>query len=247
MRTTLLIGATSAMAEQAARHFAPEGDRLLLAARDTERAAQLADDLRVRGAESVTCFTTFDASNSDSVQRLTKRIQEVEGTLDYVLIAHGHLPDQEECEEKPWVALRELQINFLSTVQLCTLIANRLEKQGHGTLAVLSSVAGLRGRQSNYIYGSAKGGMNTFLQGLRNRMAFKGVRVVTLLPGFVDTPMTSGMEKGPLFISADKAGRLIHTAMTKKTSDIVYIPGFWRWILLMIRMIPEPIFKRLRL
>jgi len=247
MSTTLIIGATSAMAEQAARRFAADGDRLVLAARDTERLVQIADDLQIRGAESVTCLPAFDASNSDSVQNFSKRLLDLEGMIDCVLIAHGHLPDQKESEEHTWTSLKELQINFISTVQLCTVLANRLEKQGHGTLAVISSVAGLRGRQSNYVYGAAKGGLNTFLQGLRNRLASKNVRVLTLLPGFVDTPMTAELEKGPLFVSAETAGTLIHKAITKRKADVIYIPFFWQFIMWIIRAIPERIFKKLNL
>lgn len=246
MSTTLIIGATSAMAEHAARSFAGEGHHLILAARSTDKLATLAEDLKVRGAASVQVLRSFDAANRDSVDAFAKEIDTIEGDLDYCLIAHGSLPDQDACEESVYTSLKELQINFISIVQLCTVLANRLEKQGSGTLAVISSVAGLRGRQSNYLYGSAKGGLNTFLSGLRNRLASKNARVLTILPGFVDTPMTADIEKGPLFVSAEKAGTLIHKAMMGK-ADVVYVPFFWRFILLIIRAIPEMIFKKLKL
>lgn len=247
MTTTLIVGATSAMAEHAARRFAADGDRLLLAARNTERLNGLADDLRVRGAAAVDTLPAFDAATPDGMQDLLHALQTRKGPLDRALIAHGVLPDQAACETDPGAAARAMDINFGSVARLCVPLANRLAEQGHGTLAVVGSVAGLRGRQSNYVYGAAKGGLHLYLQGLRNRLFSKGVRVVTLLPGFVDTPMTDAFDKGPLFVSAETAGRLIHRAMVRGKGDIVYIPFFWRYILWIIRAIPEPVFKRLKL
>ena len=247
MSTTLILGATSAMAEHAARHFAGEGGHLLLTARDETKLAQVADDLKVRGASEVELLPAFDASSSDGTKRLMEALLNIDTPLDHILVAHGHLPDQEACEKDVARTDLEMELNFMSTVRLCTVLGNRLQEQGHGTLAVISSVAGLRGRQSNYVYGAAKGGINIFLQGLRNRLAFHGVRVVTLLPGFVDTPMTADIEKGPLFVSAETAGRLIHKALTRGNLDVVYIPFFWRFILWVIRAIPETVFKKLKL
>lgn len=247
MSNVLIIGATSAMAEYCARHFAADGDTLLLTARDETKLAQVAEDLKVRGASEVTLLPSFDASVSDGMECLVDAIQNVDASLDTILVAHGHLPDQEACEEDVNATVVDMEINFTSTVRLCTVLGNRLLDQGHGTLAVISSVAGLRGRQSNYVYGAAKGGINIFLQGLRNRLAPEGIRVVTLLPGFVDTPMTADIEKGPLFVSAETAGGLIHKAITRGKLDVVYIPFFWRFILWVIRAIPEMVFKRLKL
>jgi decaprenylphospho-beta-D-erythro-pentofuranosid-2-ulose 2-reductase len=137
-------------------------------------------------------------------------------------------------------------VNFNSTVAMLTLLANRFEAQGHGCIAVISSVAGDRGRQSNYLYGATKGGLNVFLQGLRNRLFRSGVTVVTLKPGFVDTPMTARTPKNALFASPATAGRAIHRAI-ETGRDVAYIPAFWRLILLVVKSIPESIFKRLRL
>ncbi len=241
--TTLILGATSAMAEQTARLLAADGDKLILAARDPERLEILAKDLKVRGASEIQVLPPFDASKADTFDALLDEA----GEVDRVLIAYGSLPDQEALENDPAGIRREMCTNFGSVIDLSSRIATRMQAKGSGTLAVISSVAGLRGRQSNYIYGSAKGGVILFLQGLRNRLQPHGVRVITLLPGFVDTPMTADIEKGPLFASAAKAGACIHKAITRGKCDVVYVPGFWRFIMWIIRAIPEPIFKRLKL
>jgi short-subunit dehydrogenase len=127
-----------------------------------------------------------------------------------------------------------------------TLLANYFEGQRHGCIAVITSVAGDRGRQSNYVYGAAKGGVDHFLQGLRNRLFRSGVAVVTIKPGYVATPMTAGIKKSPLFISAGRAGRSIHRAIERRR-NVVYVPWFWRPIMTMVRWLPEAIFKRLQL
>jgi decaprenylphospho-beta-D-erythro-pentofuranosid-2-ulose 2-reductase len=137
-------------------------------------------------------------------------------------------------------------VNFTATAALLTLIANRFEAQRHGTIAVITSVAGDRGRQSNYIYGAAKGGLVVFLQGLRNRLHHAGVSVVTLKPGFVDTPMTAHLPKNFLFCSPRRAGRAIHRAIEARRS-VAYIPWFWRPIMALVTILPELVFKRLRL
>jgi NAD(P)-dependent dehydrogenase (short-subunit alcohol dehydrogenase family) len=168
------------------------------------------------------------------------------GGLDAALIAHGTLPEQTACQQSPAETVRALEVNFTATAALLTLLANRFEAQRRGTIAVITSVAGDRGRQSNYVYGAAKGGLAVFLQGLRNRLHHAGISVVTLKPGFVDTPMTAGMPRNPLFSTARRAGRSIHRAMEGRR-DVAYVPWFWRPIMALIRSLPEPVFKRLRL
>lgn len=242
-QTTLIFGATSAMAEQTARLLAADGEQLILAARDPERLEVIATDLRERGAGEVRVLPSFDAAHPGTFAALLEKA----GDFDRVLIAYGNLPDQSAIEDDPELIRKELQINQDSVIDLCTRISSILEEKGSGTLAVICSVAGLRGRQSNYIYGTAKGGLILFLQGLRNRLQPSGVRVITLLPGFVDSPMTAGIEKGPLFVSAAKAGACIHKALTRGKCDVVYVPFFWRYIMWIIRAIPEPVFKRLKL
>jgi len=152
-----------------------------------------------------------------------------------------------EVGEKDYhVAEEELKTNLLSTISLCTILANQFESQRHGTLAVITSVAGDRGRQSNYIYGTAQGAKSIFLQGLRNRLSHAGVQVLTIKPGFIDTPMTAHLKKGLLFVKPEVAGKAIYHAIIKN-KDIAYVPSFWWFIMTVIKLIPEGIFKRLRL
>jgi len=168
------------------------------------------------------------------------------GGLDVALIAHGTLPDQALCQLNVSETLDAIQVNFTGTVALLTLLANYFEAQRSGCIAVITSVAGDRGRQSNYVYGAAKGGVDRFLEGLRNRLFRSGVAVVTIKPGFVDTPMTAGMKKSLLFASARRVGLGIHRAIGRRRS-VVYIPWFWRPIMAVIKCLPEDIFKRLQL
>ncbi len=246
--SVLIFGITSAMAEHTARKFAAAGSTIAIAGRNQTRVQDIGADLRVRGATAIHELPPYDARKPDSLAPCVAAGFEALGQVDIVLIAHGSLPDQDRCEADIDAAVAELDTNFISILRLCTDIANRLEAAGKpATLGVISSVAGLRGRQSNYLYGAAKGGLNVFLQGLRNRMHPHRIRVVTLLPGFVDSPMTAEIEKGPLFVSAEKAGACIHRALVRAAGDIAYVPFFWRWIMLIIRWIPEPLFKRLKL
>jgi len=156
------------------------------------------------------------------------------------------LPDQRECERSVAKTLEAFQTNAISTIALLTEIANRFEARGRGVIAVISSVAGDRGRQSNYVYGAAKGAVNIFTQGLRNRLAKKGVAVVTIKPGFVDTPMTAHLPKNALFASPEYVGARIFKAIERR-EDVVYVPWFWFFIMTLIRHVPERIFKRLNL
>jgi short-subunit dehydrogenase len=168
------------------------------------------------------------------------------GGIDIVLIAHGSLPDQKACEQDTQKTLEAINTNAISTISLLTYLANHFERQGRGTIAVISSVAGDRGRQSNYVYGTAKAAVTVFLQGLRNRLYKSGVQVLTIKPGFVDTPMTAAFKKGLLWASPEEIAKAIYIAIAT-TKDIIYAPWYWRWILLIIRHIPEILFKRLSL
>ena len=245
MRNILIVGATSAIAEATARLFAADGDRLCLAGRSAERLAAIAEDLRVRGAAQVDTVP-LDANDFARHDFVITRAAEAMGGLDTVLIAHGTLPDQKACQASVAATLDAFTTNALSVIALLTLIANRFEQQGTGTIAVISSVAGERGRQSNYVYGTAKGAVSIFTQGLRNRLARTGVKVVTIKPGFVDTPMTAAFRKSALWATPGAVAGRIHQAMVKG-EDIVYTPWFWRWIMIVIRAVPESIFKKARL
>lgn len=247
MSDVLILGAASAIARAAARQFAGEGARLFLVARDSQRLDVIADDLRVRGAPQVDVLAA-DLTDHDRHPEIMAAVVDAMPGLDTVLIAHGVLPDQEQCESDVGAALESIDVNFLSVVSLCTLAGNELQQRGAGTLAVISSVAGDRGRQSNYVYGSAKAGVDAFLQGLRNRLWHHGVHVVTAKPGFVDTPMTAHIADrgGPLWARPEDVAKGIIRAIEKKKNE-VYLPGFWALIMLVIRSVPEALFKRLRL
>jgi decaprenylphospho-beta-D-erythro-pentofuranosid-2-ulose 2-reductase len=245
MEKILFIGATSAIAEATARRFAKQGAKLYLLARNQERLDGLAADLRIRGASAVS-HAAFDANDFASHEATLHRAIEDMGGLDLVLIAHGTLGDQKACEKDFQLAMQELNTNAISVMSLLTHLANYFEAQKRGTIAVIGSVAGDRGRQSNYVYGTAKGAVSIFLQGLRNRLHKSGVHVLTIKPGFVDTPMTAAFKKGPLWASPDKIAEGIVRSVKKRKTE-VYLPGWWAAIMMVIRNIPERIFRTLSL
>lgn len=245
MRRVLIVGATSAIAEATERRLAAAGARLFLVARNADKLSAIADDLRLRGAAQVETYA-MDATDYDRHATAVEAAEKALGGLDTALIAHGSLPDQKACEAAFDLTRREIETNALSVISLLTHLANRFEQQRHGTIAVISSVAGDRGRQSNYVYGTAKGAVTLFLQGLRNRLHRAGVQVITIKPGFVDTPMTAAFAKGALWASPDVVAKAIVSAI-EKGKDVVYTPWFWRPIMGLIRLIPEFLFKRGRL
>ena len=245
MSHVLIIGATSAIAQEVAKLYAEKGSNLFLVARDSKKLNQVAMDLKVRGAGAVDLLSQ-DLLDTDQHEIIIKKADEALGSIDIALIAHGTLPDQKQCENSVDKTLQELQINFLCSVSLLTLLANYFEKQEKGCLAVISSVAGDRGRQSNYIYGAAKGGLSIFLQGLRNRLSRTGICVLTIKPGFVITPMTKDFKKGILWAQPTQVAEDIVNAIQKR-KNVVYVPWFWRWIMVIIRAIPESVFKRMSL
>ncbi len=245
MRRILIMGATSAIAEAVAREFARRGDALVLVGRDAQRLQAIAGDLKLRGAAQVE-VKVLDARDVESYPALLDGAAQSLGGLDTALIAHGTLSDQAQCQSDVGRMLDEFSINALSVMALCTHLANRFEAQGHGTIAVISSVAGDRGRQSNYVYGSAKAAVTAFTSGLRQRLHGKGVRVVTIKPGFVDTPMTAAIKKGPLWASPPAVGKSIAQAMQRGT-PVLYTPWFWWGIMAIIKSIPEFVFCKLQL
>lgn len=246
MSTVLIIGATSAIAEATARWFAREGAALFLTGRDQDRLDALAADLRVRGARDVRTFV-LDANEFERHLPLVEAVRDAfPDGLDHALVAYGTLPDQENVAVDAGAAVEAFTTNATSVVALLTCLANLFEEQGRGDLAVISSVAGDRGRPSNYVYGAAKGAVSLFAQGLRARLAKRGVRVTTVKPGLVDTPMTAHLPKNRLFADPDKVGERIHRAMVRG-KDVVYVPSFWRAVMTGIRLIPERVFKKLDL
>ncbi|MCC7449134.1 MAG: SDR family oxidoreductase [Anaerolineae bacterium] len=241
----LIIGATSAIAHETARLFAADKAELYLVGRDADRMTAVQNDLVVRGAKSVE-KSVLDLADVSQHKALIDTAIATLGGLDSVLIAYGTLSDQAACEQSADLTVQELTINLTSVVSLLTLLANHFEPQRRGVIAAISSVAGDRGRRSNYVYGTAKGGLSIFMEGLRARMYKAGVSVVTIKPGFVDTPMTAHLKKNPLYASPEKVARDIYRAMQKGT-DVLYVPWFWRYIMLIITLIPGSIFKRMNL
>lgn len=244
MKRVLIMGATSAIAEATARLWARRGDRILLAGRSAERLQAIAADLKCRGATSAD-IAVHDASDITGFGRLVEAATQILGGLDIAFIAHGTLADQPTCQVSVEAMATEMQINAVSVMAICTLLANHFEAQKHGVIAVISSVAGDRGRQSNYVYGAAKAGVTTFMSGLRQRLYRSGVAVVTIKPGFVDTPMTAAFEKGVLWASPERVAKAIVRAIDHGSS-VVYAPWFWRPIMAVIRAVPETAFRRLR-
>lgn len=240
-----IFGATSAIAQACARIWAERGAALFLVGRKAERLQAIAGDLGVRGARQVE-WAAHDLADLEAHEGLVDKAFEALGDVDTALVAHGTLGDQTLLAQDPSLAAESIALNFISAASLLSHLANRLERRGAGCLAVISSVAGDRGRQSNYVYGSAKAGLTAFASGLRNRLGKSGVSVLTIKPGFVDTPMTAHVKKSPLFASPETVARGIVKAIDRK-KDVVYLPGFWRPIMWIIRSLPEGIFKRLSL
>lgn len=245
MQKVLIIGATSAIAEACARRYAVGGAALFLTGRDAERLQVIADDLKVRGA-SVVHLGLLDVREDARQQAVIEDAWRALELVDVVLIAHGTLPDQARCESSTDYAVEQFTINATATIALLTRLAPRMLAQKQGTLAVISSVAGDRGRASNYLYGSAKAAVSTFLSGLRQRLSREGANVLTIKPGFVDTPMTAEFKKGPLWASPDVVAAGIVRSIERRRS-VVYLPWFWLGIMTVICCIPEFLFRRIKL
>lgn len=245
MKRVLIIGACSAIAMATARHYAEHGAALFLAARNRQHLDALAADLEVRGAGRVE-VAEFEALGYDDHGSLIDRAWEWLNHVDIVLVAHGSLGDQLQSTRSFEVARREFEINTISVMSLLSHVVPRLRESKAGAIAVISSVAGDRGRQSNYIYGAAKGAISIYLQGLRNELASDGVSVLTVKPGFVDTPMTADITKGALWASPEDIAEGIVSGL-ERGRDVAYLPWFWRYIMLIIKLIPERVFKRLSL
>lgn len=243
-RSALILGARSDIARACAHRLAADGHAILmLAARDPESLAVDAQDLRIRHQGQVTTHA-FDALDPDSFTTFLDGL----GTLpDVVICAVGLLGEQAESAADPAVAARVMRTNFEGPALVLGLIATRMEARGRGTIVGISSVAGERGRASNYVYGAAKAGFTAFLSGLRNRLASRGVQVITVLPGFVATQMTAGMDLNPrLTAQPDEVAAAIARAMDRGR-DVVWVRPVWRLIMAIIRALPEGVFKKTRL
>jgi decaprenylphospho-beta-D-erythro-pentofuranosid-2-ulose 2-reductase len=241
----LVLGATSGIAEACCRLWADRGDSLYLVARNADKLTAVAADMRTRGAAYVdTAVANLDDTASHP-ELLAHAINSLAG-LDIAFLALGVLGDQPIAERSFADANQILHTNFTAPVSLLTWLANYTAQRHAGTLAVLSSVAGERGRKSNYIYGSSKAGLTAFTDGLRNRIDREGVRVMTIKPGPVKTSMTEGMKGSGKFADVDTVAATLVKAIDAGT-DVVYVPGIWAVIMAVIRLIPERVFKKLNL
>jgi decaprenylphospho-beta-D-erythro-pentofuranosid-2-ulose 2-reductase len=244
-RKILVLGATSGIAEATCRIWASQGARLFLVARNAEKLAAVATDLRTRGASFVDTAVA-DLDDTDKHPALLSHAVNSLTGLDIAYLAHGILGDQTKAEQDFNTAAQILYTNLMAPVSLLTWLANFCVQRHAGTLAVISSVAGERGRKSNYLYGSSKAGLSAFLGGLRNRVDREGVTVLAIKPGPVKTSMTSGMKGSEKFADADKVAQSIVKAIDKR-QDVLYVPFQWEPIMFVIRHIPERVFKKLNL
>lgn len=246
MKKVLIIGATSAIARECARLWAKEESEFFLVARNKAQLEQTSDDLIARGARRAECLV-MDSTDISLHETMMANCMDVLKQIDIALIAHGTLPNQTACQTDVGLAIKEFEVNGLSTIALMTTISIKLEAQRHGSLAVISSVAGERGRPSNYLYGSAKAAVTAFAEGLQARLFKLNVNVLIIKPGFVNTPMTAGLNLPQLMMSQpETVAKQITNAIARKSSSI-YTPNFWLLIMTVIKLIPTAIFKRINL
>ncbi|MGY8822864.1 MAG: SDR family oxidoreductase [Candidatus Latescibacterota bacterium] len=245
-KRALILGAKSVIAQAIVLHLADEGYDFVLAARDIAQLDPFAADLKLR-CKSAVELLEFDALDWGGLEKLPQRVEQHGGAFDLVVLVFGHLGDQKNTQHSTQEMLKVLHSNFTAAAVVLGHLANYLEEKNKGGGIIgISSVAGDRGRQSNFFYGAAKGGLTLFLQGLRNRLAPLGIHVLTVKPGFVDTPMTEGLDGLFLVAKPEKVAADIVRAYKKK-KDVLYTPFFWRWIMLIIRSIPERVFKKMKL
>lgn len=240
----LIIGATSAVAMAYAREQAEKKTNFYLLGRTEEKLKIIQQDLEARGAKQVE-VAVADLSDVNEHELLINNSFKQLKRIDVVLVAHGTLPDQKKCQVDVERAVSEFHINGTCTLSLLSHIANAMERQKTGTLAVITSVAADRGRSSNYLYGSAKAAVSTFVEGLRGRLYKSNVHVLEIKPGFIDSPMTNGLDLPRLLLSTpEKIASIISNAIVKK-KNCIYAPFYWWFILTVIKSIPRSIFKKL--
>lgn len=246
MKAVLILGATSGIAREMARSFAKRGYDVTVAGRDAETLDTIAADLRIRyGVQSKAL--RFDVSDfSSHAVIIDQYFADAGQSAAGVCLCLGYLGDQATAQQDDAEAQQILQVNMTACVSLLEHAARHLETRRSGFVCALGSVAGDRGRRSNYLYGSAKAGLAAYLQGLRSRLFVVNVPVTTVKPGFVDTGMTFGKPGMFLVASPESVAEAVCAAVERK-KDTVYLPKFWGLIMLIIKLVPETIFKRLPL
>jgi len=243
--TVILVGATSALGRAFAGAFAKEGHPLILAGRNEAELARIASDIHLRFGVH-TAFRVYDAGESDVAGPLLLRaLDQVTGSLGGLVLCHGSMPDEEQMRTDASLRESAIRVNYTSAVELIEAAVPHFASGSDPFILAVTSVAGDRGRPSNALYGSSKGALALYLSGLRSRLSREGVRVVTVKPGFVDTRMTWGL---PGLFAVASPERVAVDALRglRKNRAVVYSPGFWRLIMLIIRLIPDPIFRRLQ-
>ncbi len=243
MKNIVIIGATSGISQAVAKQMLADDVCLHLVARDMEKLNIVASDFKSRGCGEVVCYQ-LDFNELQQHAAVVHDIVNKAGVIDTLFICYGLMHPQSECETNVEKALEQVKSNYTSVVSLLVLFSQLMQKQNAGTIAVVSSVAGDRGRKSNYIYGSAKAGLTIFLEGLRYQLYEHGIQVLTIKPGFVDSPMTAHLKKGALWVSTDLVAGYIVKAINKKKS-VIYVPPFWFLIMTIIKIIPAFIFRKL--
>lgn len=242
--TWIILGATSSMARAFARAVAAEGAGVLLAGRDADDLAALAADCRLRGAR-IAEAVAFDARDAGTFGAVIERTEAEEGELNAAVFV-GSMPPQAAIDADPSLIGGVVADSLTGPAQFLQMLAPLMEARGGGTVVGVGSVAGDRGRLGNYVYGSAKAGFATYLSGLRNRLTRAGGHVVTVKPGFVDTAMTWGLP-GLFLVASPEAVAADLLKAVRKKRNVIYAPFFWRYIMLIIRHIPEPIFKKMKI
>lgn len=243
-RTILFLGANSDIAKAAIDLFAKEGYDLQLALRNPDRFQRKKSDLEIRHSVNVSLHS-FDLIKPNLHKDL---IQSLDPFPDVVVVAAGYLGSQQIAELSEEESAKILQTNFNGVISVLSHVANIMEERGYGTIVGISSVAGERGRASNYYYGASKAGLTAFLSGLRNRLYKKGIHVITIIPGFVQTKMTEGLKLPPLITAQPgQVAKAIFRAVKKENSGVVYSLKVWKYFMLLIRLIPESLFKKLSL
>ena len=239
----MIIGASSAIAEHCARLWARESADFLLVGRDLARVQRVADDLRVRSPQSDIQIVQIDFLDVEAIATLAH--QAAQSAIDIVLIAHGDLPVQQNCEQDLHQAQAALQINGLSPILFAEAFAKQLAQQGRGTLALIGSVAGDRGRKANYVYGAGKGMVERYAQGLQHRFATTGIKIVLIKPGPTATPMTAHLPSGGL-AKVDQVAHAIIKAI-ESGKPVAYVPAKWQLIMLIVQHLPRWIFHKLNI
>jgi short-subunit dehydrogenase len=245
-KTIVIVGATSSIASHCVRLWAQEGPlNLVLVGRDVPRLERIASDIKVRSPESLIRIVQADFLDPEAIQLIVDDI--TKEPLDIALIAHGALPEQSACQNNLQTCRESLEINGISPVLFAEAFARPMALANRGTIVMIGSVAGDRGRKSNYVYGSAKAMLDQYTQGLQHRFARTGVNVILIKPGPTDTPMTAQLKtEGVYLASVNDVARRIVIAI-EKGRRITYVPGQWAIIMWIIRHLPGFIFRKLNI